>query len=159
MAVGGAALMTDHVWLLDQRDTLKAAADAGGVAATLALNRRLDADPTVTDAALEAELKAVARRYVLLNLRHLAKDRLERAESTLVLEVIRAAIDEIEGMVQSTLADLAARTDEFSGAARGTARTRASRASCAIGSDAICRRWCPTGARRRSGSRGCAAST
>ena len=35
---------------------------------------------------------------------------------------IRAAIDEIEGTVQSTLADLAARTDEFSGAALGSQR-------------------------------------
>ena len=41
MSVAGAALVTDHLWLVDQRDTLKAAADAAGVAATLELNRQL----------------------------------------------------------------------------------------------------------------------
>ena len=34
MTVGGAALIGDHAWLLDQRDVLKAAADAAGIAAT-----------------------------------------------------------------------------------------------------------------------------
>ncbi len=93
MAVGGAALITDHVWLVDQRDTLKSAADSASIAATLALNRILEDDPTVSDAALKGDLEGIARRYIELNLSHLAAARLARAKETLdvVLTIDRAA--------------------------------------------------------------------
>ena len=44
MAVGGAALITDHVWLVDQRDVLKSAAPAASVATTHEMSRRLFSD-------------------------------------------------------------------------------------------------------------------
>ena len=88
MTVGGAALITDHLWLVDQRDTLKTATDAAAVAATLEMSRLMDTQPGISDTALETELMRVARRYVELNLQHLSQDRLIRAQSTLVVEVI-----------------------------------------------------------------------
>ena len=87
ITVAGAAFITDHNWLVDQRDTYKAAADAAGVAATLELNRQLDADPTMTDAALSAILKPIATRYVVLNLQHMPSERLQLAMETLVVDI------------------------------------------------------------------------
>ena len=87
MTVGGAALITDHVWLVDQRDALKAAADAAGVAAGRKMSRLEDTRPDIGDTELEAILLETARRYVELNLEHLPPDRLDRAKSTLVVEI------------------------------------------------------------------------
>ena len=81
MTVGGAALIGDHAWLLDQRDVLKAAADAAGIAATLEMTRL--AGQTHTDDELEAELSPVAKRYILLNLEHLSPERYEAAKTSL----------------------------------------------------------------------------
>ena len=103
MAVGGVALITDHVWLVDQRDTLKSAANSASLAATLALNRMLVADPMASDAALKAALTPVARRYVELNLSHLPTARLTRAKQTLVITL---AVDRRGGRV-----DVAAEAD------------------------------------------------
>ena len=88
MTVTTSALVTDHMALVDQRDLLKSAADAGGMAATFALNRRLGESPTVSDAELDAFVQGVARRYVLLNLQHLPEDRLAIATATLVVDVV-----------------------------------------------------------------------
>ena len=81
MTVGGAALISDHAWLIDQRDVLKTAADAAGVAATLAMTRL--AGQTHTDEELEAELEPVVKRYILLNLEHLPPERYEAAQDSL----------------------------------------------------------------------------
>lgn len=91
MTVGGAALIGDHVWLVDQRDTLKAASDAAGIAATVEFNRQMVIDNRIGDAELEAALQAVARRYVVLNLEHLSSERLARAKESLAidLEILR----------------------------------------------------------------------
>ena len=88
MTVGAAALITDHVWLVDQRDVLKSATNAASVAATLEMNRQLDGDPGMSDEELMPVLKAVARRYVVLNLTHLPADRFANATSSLVVEVL-----------------------------------------------------------------------
>ena len=103
MAVGAVALITDHVWLVDQRDTLKSAANSASLAATLALNRMLVSDPTVSDADLNAALTLVARRYVELNLSHLPTARFTRAKQTLVITL---AVNRREGRV-----DVAAEAD------------------------------------------------
>ena len=93
MSVGGVALIVDHLWLVDQRDTLKSAADSSSIAATHAMNRMLEADSTASDDVLKAGLGPVARRYVELNLAHLSAERLARAQDTLAvtLTIDRAA--------------------------------------------------------------------
>lgn len=83
MTVGGAALLGDHLWLIDQRDTLKTAADAASIAATLEVDRQLADEPDKTDADLKKALEPVAKRYIEFNLAHLPADRLERARDTL----------------------------------------------------------------------------
>ena len=83
MTVGGTALIGDHLWLVDQRDTLKSASEAASVAATLEIDRQLAKDPEIGAAALEAAVAPVVRRYVELNLAHLPEDRLRRAKETL----------------------------------------------------------------------------
>ena len=87
LTMGASALVIDHKWLVDQRDVLKSAADAAGIAATLEMTRILDAQPTISDAALKAALEPVARRYVELNLGHLSRERYDRAIATLVVEI------------------------------------------------------------------------
>ena len=84
MAVGGTALISDHIWLVDQRDVLKSAADAAAIAATLERNRLPDG---LSERKLNKKLRATAERYVKLNLAHLPKDRYERAIGTLTVEV------------------------------------------------------------------------
>ena len=84
MAVGGTALISDHVWLVDQRDVLKSAADAAAAAATLERNRLPD---DLSDRRLNQELLPLAERYVRLNLAHLPEDRYERAVETLIVNV------------------------------------------------------------------------
>ena len=87
MTVGGAALIVDHVWLYDQRDVLKTAAEAGAIAATLDIDRQLAKDPGISDADLKTALKRVARRYVLANLAHLAPKRFEEAKQSLKVKI------------------------------------------------------------------------
>ena len=88
MTVGGAALVSDHVWLVDQRDVLKSASEAAGVAATLEMGHLMDTQPGISDADLKAKLSALAQRYVMLNLGHLSAERLAQATSTLVVTVV-----------------------------------------------------------------------
>ena len=85
MTIGGAALIIDHVWIVDQRDVLKSAVAAAGIGATQHMVRL--AGETHTDDELKAKLKSVARRYVLLNLAHLRAERYKRADDTLTVEI------------------------------------------------------------------------
>ena len=87
MVVGGTAFLLDSNSLVDQRDSFKSAADAAAIAATHAMNRTLDDNAAIDDAALEDKLVGVARRYILLNLEYLPPDRYERAAATLGVEV------------------------------------------------------------------------
>ena len=88
MTVGGGALLIENVWLVDQRDTLKSASDAAGIAATLQMRRVLTDNPGIGEAELKAALEPVARSYVEANLLHLQTDRLARAKATLAVEVL-----------------------------------------------------------------------
>ncbi|MCY4454204.1 MAG: VWA domain-containing protein [Immundisolibacterales bacterium] len=88
MTLGGTALVVEQVWLADQRDMLKSATDAATIAATVTLGRELNNDPAISDEDLKAIIEPVARRFVILNLTHLPKERYDRAISTLVLEVV-----------------------------------------------------------------------
>ena len=87
MTVGGLALIVDHVWLVDQRDTLKSATDAAGIAATLEMARLLDQNSDISDSQLIDTLQTVAKRYIQINLSYLPADRFARATSTLEVEV------------------------------------------------------------------------
>ena len=87
MTVGAAALITDHVAVVDQRDTLKAASSSAAIAATQAMHRVLEDDREINDEDLKAVLVQVVQDYVAINLRHLPKDRYERAIKTLVVDV------------------------------------------------------------------------
>ena len=84
MSLAGIALVSDHLWLVDQRDTLKRASNAASIAATLEMNR-LSAD--LTDEQVIARLEPLVRTYVRANLTHLPPDRLSRAMDTLVVEI------------------------------------------------------------------------
>ena len=84
MVVGGAALVVDHSWLVDQRDTLKSASVAASIAATLEMGR---APTDLSPETLKARLEVVARRYVLLNLAYLSPERLQRASESLTLSI------------------------------------------------------------------------
>ena len=61
MTVAGVGFVSDHVWLVSQRDLLKAAAESASIAATQRL-RSLPAG--LQDAVLEADLQDVSERYV-----------------------------------------------------------------------------------------------
>ena len=87
MTIGGAALISDHVWLVDQRDTLKLASNAAGIAATQEMNHVLADNPRITDDDLNAALKPVAQAYIIANLQHISGDRYDRAVDTLAVEV------------------------------------------------------------------------
>ena len=87
MSVAGFAFITDHIWLIDQRDVLKSAADAAAIAATKEMNRRLVPSPDMSEADLKAALTPVARNYLELNLAYLPTDRLTRAKETLEVNV------------------------------------------------------------------------
>ena len=86
--VGGAALLMDQVWLVDQRDALKSASTAAATAATLAMRRRVASDPTISDDDLKAALEPVARRYVLMNFQHLSSERYDAMLASLGVEVL-----------------------------------------------------------------------
>ena len=85
MSVGGAALIVDHLWLVDQRDVLKTAAEAASIAATLDIDRQLAANPRMSDDALKTALEPVAKRYVLVNLAHLSSEQFKKAKDSLEL--------------------------------------------------------------------------
>ena len=87
MSILGTTIVTDSLWLYDQRDVLKAASDAGTIAATRHMSKLLTDNPDITDATLDTELAAIARRYVVLNLQHLPAERLRTALGTLVITV------------------------------------------------------------------------
>ena len=80
--------MIDHQWLIDQRETLRRATDAASVAATSELNNQLSKDPDASEAVLLAVIQEVAERYVRINLEHLPQARLEKAQATLVVNVV-----------------------------------------------------------------------
>ena len=100
MTVGASALIIDHVWLVDQRDVLKTAADAAAIAATLEIDRQLEKDPGISDEDLKAALYPVAARYVFHNLLHLPDERLKRAAETIKVEI--AELDRAQRTVKVT---------------------------------------------------------
>ena len=87
MTVLGVGLITDHLWLVGQRDLLQASADAASVAATLRL-RSLPAD--TEDSEVQADLEAMAQRYAWLNLAgNLSGADLKRSDIGVTLDIDR----------------------------------------------------------------------
>lgn len=87
MTVGATAVITDHIWLYDHRDTLKTAAEAAAIAAALEIDRQLAKDPDIGTGQLKDALKLVAKRYALANLAHLESERFDRAKDTLKVKL------------------------------------------------------------------------
>ena len=81
MTVAAAALIVDHNWLVDQRDTMKYASDAAAVAATIEMTR--PGVQSKSDSELIEHLEEVAKTYVTLNLLHLSGERLKTAKDSL----------------------------------------------------------------------------
>ena len=128
IGLGGIALVGDHVYLTYQRDLLKIAADAAGLAAAYRL-------PTygsdMSDEAVKTALKPVVRRYILANVpegkRQKAQDTLEltltpdRAAGTVLVE----AKADLGGIVfgRWLYGDVAGKTQVKSGTERITGTT------------------------------------
>ena len=83
----GAAVITDHVYLVDQRDTLKSASSWAAIAVTLGMKNILRENPGIRDADLQAALQPIARSYILGNLLHLSQSRYDRAVETLAVDI------------------------------------------------------------------------
>ena len=65
MSLMGVAFVGDHVYLAHQRDTLKFASDAAGLATALHMGKT---DPGLSDEELNKKLMPIAKRYILANL-------------------------------------------------------------------------------------------
>ena len=87
VALGSGGLATDYLWLLDQRDTLKRAANAAAVASTIELNDAIGKSGAVDEDQLVPRLERISRRYVEYNLAHLDEQRRARAKETLDIDV------------------------------------------------------------------------
>ena len=87
MTVAASTVIIEHHAIVDQRDTLKSAANAASIAMTAEMHRVLSLQPNTSDDALTAFLRPIGRRYVELNLMHLADDRRRRAMGSLVLNI------------------------------------------------------------------------
>ena len=149
IGLGGIALVGDHVYLTYQRDLLKIAADAAGLAAAYRL-------PTfgsdVSDEAVKTALKPVVRRYILANVpegkRQRAQDTLEltltpnRAAGTVSVE----AKADLGGIVfgRWLYGDVAGKTQVKSGTERITGVTEVALAVDVTGSMS----YHPTGGQR-----------
>ena len=62
MSVGAGAFITDHLWVVDQRDKLKSATDAASVAAMVEMNTILLDTPDIEEQELHTVVEDVARR-------------------------------------------------------------------------------------------------
>ena len=87
MTVGGVGFIVDQNLLVDQRDTLKSASDAATIATTIAMRREMANDPDISADDLTAALEPVARRWILMNLQHLSRERYDAMLASLVVEV------------------------------------------------------------------------
>ena len=91
------AFVIAYLWLVDQRDTLKAASNAAAMAATLEMKRVLAENPGIGDVDLRKALMPTVRNRVLENLLHLSEDRYAKAADSLVIGV---RLDRSRGTVQ-----------------------------------------------------------
>ena len=83
MSIGGFALTSDHIHLVYQRDTLKAATDAASIAATRHWQQALG--HLTDDDQIKAALRPMAERYILANI---PESRRGDAAATLNIELV-----------------------------------------------------------------------
>ena len=96
MTIGGTALISDHLWLVNNRDILKTAADAGAVAATMRLRRF----PNST----QEELQAITERYIWINLKSNINDpSLKQSDVRTVLNLNRTMGLVVSGCVKARI--------------------------------------------------------
>lgn len=84
MTLGAGAVVTDHVALVNNRDTLNAAAGAASIAAA---QHMATLPPDTSDEALVPLLKDTARAYILGNLLHLPPDRYKTARDSMQIGI------------------------------------------------------------------------
>ena len=93
MVVVAAALIVDHNWLVDKRDVLKSAADAGAMAATKEMRRPGVLSKFPDNGDLQEHLEDVAETYVLLNLTHLSEEDFKKAKHSLDVDAKKVERD------------------------------------------------------------------
>ena len=91
MSVMGVALISDHLWLVSQRDLLKSASSAASLAVTIKLSELSGQTPTPSDADIQATLQPLAERYVRLNVLGNLKEALQPDDITVALAIDRGA--------------------------------------------------------------------
>lgn len=96
MTVMGTAIIVDHSWLVGKRDILKAASDAGAVAATIRLR---ELPKTLNDETLLPILQEVAERYVWINLASNLPDETFEKEDV----VVTLTVDRPKGIVNANI--------------------------------------------------------
>ena len=128
IGLGGIALVGDHSYLTYQRDLLKIAADAAGLAA---VSRLPTFGSDVSDEAVKTALKPVVRRYILANVPEAKRQRAQDTlELTLTLDrtagtVLVEAKADLGGIVfgRWLYGDVAGKTQVKSGTERITGTT------------------------------------
>ena len=103
VALGSGALATDYLWLLNQRDLLKHAANAAAIASTQELQTIL-ADHS-EDEIIE-QLESLARRYVVYNFAQLSPSRRVTAKETLVVTATLPTPREVRLTIEANLGGL-----------------------------------------------------
>ncbi len=88
MSLAGIAFAGDHMWLVYQRDLLKTATDAAGIAAARALTTL---SSSLTNEQVEANLKPIAERYILANIPAGYRDQVKSSLTVTFAEINRAA--------------------------------------------------------------------
>ncbi len=88
MSLAGIAFAGDHMWLVYQRDLLKAATDAAGIAAARALTTL---SSSLTNEQVEANLKPIAERYILANIPAGYRGQVKNSLTVTFAEINRAA--------------------------------------------------------------------
>ncbi len=75
MSLAGIAFASDHVWLVYQRDLLKAATDAASIATTKALHAL---PSSLTNKQVKNKLRPTAKRYILANIPEGYRDQVKK---------------------------------------------------------------------------------
>lgn len=87
MVVGAGVLVGDYMWMMDQRDRMKASTDAGAIASAIGMFEVLRDDPDITDENLTATVRPRVETYVAANFADLPEDQYREAIGSLELDL------------------------------------------------------------------------